>query len=191
MESNKKMRIVSGNLKGKKIFYIKSISTRPLRDQVKESIFNIIDHSKLTEVKIRESEVLDLYSGTGSFGLECLSRGSKKIYFIEKNNFSYHILEKNIKFTNMENKSICFNLDVATFLKRNKKKFDIIFLDPPFKSFDYLDAIRMIKKFLMYKEKNLVIIHRETKIKEIFPDCLKILKISKYGRSKIIFGSII
>ena len=47
------MRIVSGNLKGKKIFYKKSINTRPLRDQVKESIFNIIDHSKLTEVKIR------------------------------------------------------------------------------------------------------------------------------------------
>tara|TARA_Y100001958_G_C21172971_1_gene504354 strand:- start:437 stop:994 length:558 start_codon:yes stop_codon:yes gene_type:complete len=185
------MRIVSGNLKGKKIFYVKSINTRPLRDQVKESIFNIIDHSKLTEVKIRESKVLDLYSGTGSFGLECLSRGSKKVYFIEKDNFSYNTLEKNIKFTNMENKSNCFNLDVNTFLKRNKEKFDIIFLDPPFKSFDYLDAIRMIKDFLMYKEKNLIIIHRETKIKETFPDCLKIFKTNIYGRSKVIFGTVI
>ena len=185
------MRIVSGNLKGKKIFYVKSIKTRPLRDQVKESIFNIIDHSKLTEVKIRESKVLDLYSGTGSFGLECLSRGSKKVYFIEKDNFSYNTLEKNIKFTNMENKSNCFNLDVNTFLKRNKEKFDIIFLDPPFKSFDYLNAIKIIKKFSMYKKKNLVIIHRETKIKETLPDCLEIFKTSTYGRSKVIFGSII
>ena len=185
------MRIVSGNLKGKKIFYKKSINTRPLRDQVKESIFNIIDHSKLTKVKIRESEVLDLYSGTGSFGLECLSRGSKKIYFIEKDNFSYNILKKNIKLTQMENKSVCFNLDVNTFLKKNKKKFDIIFFDPPFKSFDFLDIIRVIKRFLMYKENNLVIIHRDTKIKDTFPDCIKIFKTSIYGRSKVIFGTII
>ena len=91
----------------------------------------------------------------------------------------------------MENKSVCLNLDVITFLKKNKKKFDIIFLDPPFKSFDYLDAIKMMKKFYMYKEKNLVIIHRETKIKDTFPDCLKIFKTSIYGRSKVIFATIV
>ena len=126
------MRIVSGNLKGKKIFYIKSINTRPLWDQVKESIFNIIDHSKLTEVKIRESEVLDLYSGTGSFGLECLSRGSKKIYFIEKDNFSYRVLENYIKFTHMENKSVCLNLDVITFLKKKQKEIRYYFFRSAF-----------------------------------------------------------
>ena len=83
----------------------------------------------------------------------------------------------------MENKSVCFNLDVNTFLKKNKKKFDIIFLTA-FKSFDFLDIIRVIKKFLMYKENNLVIIHRDTKIKDTFPDCIKIFKTSIYGRSR-------
>ena len=116
------MRIISGNLKGKKIHYIKNNNTRPLRDQIKENIFNIIDHSKLTDIKIKESEVLDLYSGTGSFGLECLSRGSKKIYFVEKDNFSFKTLKKNITLTNFVDKSVCYNLDVKSFLKNIKKK---------------------------------------------------------------------
>ncbi len=184
------MRIISGNLKGKKIHYIKNNNTRPLRDQIKENIFNIIDHSKLTDIKIKESEVLDLYSGTGSFGLECLSRGSKKIYFVEKDNFSFKTLKKNITLTNFVDKSVCYNLDVKSFLKNIKKKFDIIFFDPPFKSFEYLNEIIMIKKFLIYKKKNLVIIHREAKTKDEFPNYLEVLKTNTYGRSKIIFSSI-
>ena len=185
------MRIIGGTHKGTKILESFDKNTRPLKDLVKESILNILEHSKDSRIELKKSLILDLFSGTGSFGLECLSRGSKKIYFIEKDNFSYNILKKNIKLTQMENKSVCFNLDVNTFLKKNKKKFDIIFFDPPFKSFDFLDIIRVIKKFLMYKENNLVIIHRDTKIKDTFPDCIKIFKTSIYGRSKVIFGTII
>ena len=65
--------------------YLKSLSTRPLKDSVKENIFNIIAHSKLINVVLNNSKILDLYSGIGSFGLEALSRGAKKITFIEKN----------------------------------------------------------------------------------------------------------
>ena len=78
------MRIISGKLKGKTISFLKSSTTRPLKDSVKESIFNIIIHSNLLNVNIRNSKILDLYSGIGSFGLECISRGAERITFVEK-----------------------------------------------------------------------------------------------------------
>ena len=75
------MRIISGKLKGKNISFLKSSSTRPLKDSVKESIFNILTHSKLLNLKLEKSNILDLYSGFGSFGLECISRGASKVFF--------------------------------------------------------------------------------------------------------------
>ena len=79
------MRIISCKYRGKKIQFLKDSDTRPLKDVVRENIFNILNHSKKINVKIENANVLDLYSGMGSFGLECLSRGAKKITFIEKN----------------------------------------------------------------------------------------------------------
>ena len=78
------MRIISGKLKGKTISFLKSLTTRPLKDSVKESIFNIITHSNLININLKNSNILDLYSGIGSFGLECVSRGAEKITFVEK-----------------------------------------------------------------------------------------------------------
>ena len=77
------MRIIGGKNKGKKIIIPLDKKTRPLRDMVKESIFNLIEHSNNFNLNIKNSIILDLFSGTGSFGLECLSRGAKNITFIE------------------------------------------------------------------------------------------------------------
>ena len=70
------MRIISGKLKGKKINFLKNLTTRPLKDSVKENIFNILKHTNLNRVNIENASILDLYSGVGSFGLECISRGA-------------------------------------------------------------------------------------------------------------------
>ena len=77
------MRIISGNFKGKKILLPKDKLTRPLKDLTKESIFNILKHSKLLNIELESSNILDLFSGVGSFGLECLSRGAKNVTFLE------------------------------------------------------------------------------------------------------------
>ena len=77
------MRIISGSFRGKRIHEPKDIKTRPLKDLTKESIFNIIVHSKKFNIKLESSNVLDLFSGVGSFGIECLSRGAKKVIFVE------------------------------------------------------------------------------------------------------------
>ena len=90
------MRIISGKYKGKKLFLPKDKNTRPLKDLVKLSIFNLLDHSKKIEKKLENSSILDLFSGSGSFGLECLSRGSKIVYFFENYIEAIKILEKNL-----------------------------------------------------------------------------------------------
>ena len=91
------MRIVSGFLKGKKIDFLKSTTTRPLRDYIKENIFNIIKHSNLVNVELKNANVLDLYSGVGSFGIECISRGASKSFFVENDNNALSILKKNLE----------------------------------------------------------------------------------------------
>ena len=91
------MRIVSGNLRGSKLHIPSDKNTRPLKDMVRESIFNLLTHSNKIYTDLENSNVLDLYSGTGSFGLECLSRKAKFTYFIENKEIALKILEKNIE----------------------------------------------------------------------------------------------
>ena len=88
------MRIISGNSKGKKICQPKDSYTRPLKDLTKESIFNILVHSNKFNVEIENSNVLDLFSGVGSFGLECLSRGSANLTFVENYKNVLPVLKK-------------------------------------------------------------------------------------------------
>ena len=99
------MRIISGNLKGRKISQPNSNNTRPLKDLTKESIFNIMEHSNLLKFTFSKSTILDLFSGVGSFGLECISRGAKNVIFFENYPETLKILKKNIYDLNCEKKS--------------------------------------------------------------------------------------
>ena len=102
------MRIISGKLKGKKLFLPKDKATRPLKDLVKVSIFNLLDHSNIVKKKLENTSILDLFSGTGSFGLECLSRGSKNVYFFENYVGAIKVLEKNLNFFKNRFSSLLF-----------------------------------------------------------------------------------
>ena len=136
------MRVISGAFRGKKILEPKDIKTRPLKDLTKESIFNIINHSKKFKIDLENSNILDLFSGVGSFGIECLSRGVKKVTFIENYNEVLPILKKNLANLKLINKYHIIEKDIYDknlFLKL-ENKFDIIFLDPPFRDKD-LDKI--------------------------------------------------
>ena len=118
MENNKeKMRIVGGIYKGKKIDFIKNETTRPLRDFVKESIFNLLVHSKVLNIKIEEASILDLYSGVGSFGIECISRGAKNVTFIENNSAANETIKKNLNNLLIFEKAKIFKDSVNNFLE--------------------------------------------------------------------------
>ena len=101
------MRIIGGKFKGKKILEPRDKETRPLKDLAKESIFNIINHSNKFSINLEDSYVLDLFSGTGSFGLECLSRQAKHVTFVENYKKILPILKKNLfNLKNLINNSI-------------------------------------------------------------------------------------
>ena len=184
------MRIISGKFKGKLISFVKSKSTRPLKDSVKENIFNIITHSNLIDVDLEKSTILDLYSGIGSFGLECLSRGANETFFVERDKNIAKTLYKNLLALSIINKATIINEDIIIFLNKKKfiKKFDILFLDPPFASSNFLEDLKLIKQKKIFKTKHLVVIHREKKSFDNFKDILNPLLIREYGRSKIIFA---
>jgi 16S rRNA (guanine966-N2)-methyltransferase len=185
------MRIVSGILKGKKINFLKSETTRPLRDFIKENIFNIVKHSNLFNVKLENANVLDLYSGVGSFGIECISRGVKKCTFVENDSKALLVLKKNLYDLKIEKQSEVFSGKIILFFNKlnNKDKFDIIFLDPPFAEDFFIDELRTIKDSTIYKQKHLIIIHREKESKDQLDKTINILLIKDYGRSKLIFGT--
>jgi len=185
------MRIISGFLKGKKIDFLQSSTTRPLRDFVKESTFNVIKHSNLIDVTLENANVLDLYSGVGSFGIECISRGAKKITFVENDNKALTILKKNIDHLKIENKSEVVGTKIISFVNQlnKKKKFEIIFFDPPFAENFFIEELKIIKNANICSKNHLIIIHREEKSKDDFLEVMKIVMTKKYGRSKVIFGN--
>ncbi|MDA9073319.1 16S rRNA (guanine(966)-N(2))-methyltransferase RsmD [Pelagibacteraceae bacterium] len=186
------MRIISGDLKGKTIAFLKSSVTRPLKDSVKENIFNILKHSNLLTVNLKNSNILDLYSGIGSFGLECISRGAKQVTFVEKDKNAFSILNENLINLNIEERSTIIKENIEFFLKEGLfEKFEIIFLDPPFSDNSYLGILKTIRERKICKKNHIIIIHREKKSLDNFKDILHPLIVKQYGRSKIIFGKLI
>ena len=186
------MRIIGGNLRGKKILAPTDKSTRPLRDLVRESIFNIIEHSKNEFVNLNRAKVLDLFSGTGSFGIECISRGAEKVIFFENYKNSIKVLKKNLDLLKLNKHSKIIEKDTYNMSQSqlNLKKFDLIFLDPPFKDNKINQLIEKIKKMKIASKDSLIIIHRNKKIAENISNNLIISKEKNYGLSKIIFGKI-
>ena len=186
------MRIISGYLKGRKITQPKDRLTRPLKDLTKESIFNIIKHSNLINFDLKKSKILDLFSGVGSFGLECVSRGAKNVTFCENYPESIKVLKRNILNFECQNKTeiIVENIfNIKNLTQFYNKKFEIIFLDPPYKEKKLTNLLNNILSLKLLKSNGIIIIHRHKKEEEIYPKKFKILKIKIYGISKIIFGN--
>jgi len=185
------MRIISGNLKGKKILLPKDKLTRPLKDLTKESIFNIIKHSKLLSINLENSNILDLFSGVGSFGLECLSRGASNVTFLESYKEVLTVLKKNIDNLKQQNYSriIEKNIFAENTLKLLDNEYEIIFMDPPYKEKKLTDLLNSIIKLKLLKDDGIIIIHRFKKEKDILPEEFNLIIEKNYGISKIIFGS--
>jgi 16S rRNA (guanine966-N2)-methyltransferase len=185
------MRIISGHYKGKKILLPKDKLTRPLKDLTKESIFNIIKHSKLLDISLENSNILDLYSGVGSIGLECLSRGAASVTFLESYKEVLTILKKNIDNLKQQGSSSIIEKDIfaENTLKKINNKFDIIFMDPPYKEKKLVNLLDTIIKLKLLKDNGIIIIHRHKKEKDIFPNEFNIIIKKNYGISKIIFGN--
>jgi len=185
------MRIISGQFKGSTLYLPKNKNTRPLKDLVRESIFNLLTHSNKISFKIEKSNVLDLFSGTGSFGLECLSRQADIVFFVEKEKDATIILKKNIKKLKLESKTKIFAENVFQYLKKeisSPLKFNLVFCDPPFKDSNVKELFDLLLNKKILKKDGIIVLHRNKSIKNELPDYFKIIDERIYGISRIIFG---
>lgn len=185
------MRIISGKFKNKRIFFPKNIKTRPLKDSVRENIFNILEHSKKIDIQIKNSNILDLYSGSGSFGLESLSRYANEVFFVEKDLDALKNLKKNIENFKIQKKAFLYSQSVFNFLENLNlyERFDLIFIDPPYADKKYIEIIKIIKKKNLLKKNHIIVLHREKKnLESLNIENFNIFEDRVYGRSRIFFG---
>lgn len=167
------MRVISGKYKGKVLKGFDIDGTRPTMDRVKESLFAIIQND------IKDAVCLDLFAGSGSLGIEALSNGAKKCYFVDNGKYILNILKHNLK--DMDS-SIIIEKHYHQALKSFNEKFDIIFLDPPYKDNLIGKAIKDIIEYDLLNDNGLIICEYET---EEFTCNLNIIKENKYGSKKI------
>lgn len=168
-----------------KLLTLEGLNTRPTTDRVKENLFNII------APYIQDSVVLDLFAGSGSLGIEALSRGAKSAVFADHNEKSVEIIKKNIENTKFLQNSEVFSGEAQLILKKlsqQGKKFDIIFLDPPYRKEIVPQILKELQDFEVLEER--VLIAAETDVEDVLPERigqLVVSKIQKYGKTKLTF----
>lgn len=180
------MRVISGTAKGTKLNSIDNLSTRPTLDRVKEPLFSII------QSYIVDANVLDLFAGSGALGIECLSRGALKCTFCDKSYESIKMLKQNIEKTRFQEKSIVYSVDYKKCLENIKKeKFDIIFVDPPYKLDIAVDSLKRILQYNILTKEGIIVVEtdeQERDLKQIEEiEKLEVIDVRKYGRVKLIF----
>lgn len=161
-----RLRITSGNLKGRYINVPKSELVRPTTERVRQTIFNILNN-KISFDGIR---VLDLYAGSGALGFECLSRGASEIHFVEKKSDIYKNLEANIKLLDAVNNCKVYKMPALKFsLLKKEYVYDLILADPPFFKDDIYNVVENILSNKYLGAESIILIERsiQTKGKDI------------------------
>ncbi len=181
------MRVISGTARGKKLVSQEGLETRPTLDRVKEAVFNIL------QFNLKEAVVLDLFSGSGALAIEALSRGANSAVLCDSSSKAINIIDKNLEGTRLKSKAKVLNNDYVEalkILKNEYKKFDLIFLDPPYKSDYIIKAIDNILKYDLLKDDGIIIAETDDKDKINQINNIKNIKIydeRKYGIVHTIF----
>lgn len=178
------MRVIAGKAKGTKLNSVEDVTTRPTLDRVKEPLFSIIQNY------LEDANVLDLFAGSGALGIESLSRGSKQATFCDKSYKVIKILKENLKKARLEEQSIVIYKDYKKCLEQAKNKYDIIFIDPPYKLDIGVDAIKKIIDLKLLAKEGIIILEtdeEERDIKELEKLEIEIYDKRKYGRVKLLF----
>lgn len=172
------MRVISGYLKGKKLEGYNVPTTRPTMDRVKESMFASIQNST------NNAMVLDLFCGSGSLGIEAISMGASKCYFVDNNKDIISYLNKNINNLGIKNKCIVIDKDykeALLYFKNNNVKFNIILVDAPYKMEVMEEVINLVSKYdLLLNGGILVLEYSFDKLKDKYSE-LEVIKSKKYG----------
>lgn len=184
------MRIIGGKMRGTKLQTLEGFeTTRPTLDRVKESLFNIIS------MRISDSTVLDLFSGSGAIGIEFISRGAKKVYMCDESPKAIKVINQNVEKTRCKDSTIIINKKSSALLeilKKNNEKFDIIFLDPPYQTNLAEQSVSYIIENGLLKHDGIIIIETDNQdnvVKGLIDEKIEVYDIRKYGRVSLLFLS--
>ena len=179
------MRIIAGSRKGLRIKLPEDSGARPLTDRIKESVFGILSE------KLPGAVVLDLYAGAGSFGLEAVSRGAAGAVFVDSSHGCASAIRENLELLNLEGEVFCSGaLDALEKLFIRGEKFDIIFIDPPFKSAK--DDIRNTLEALCGRGllSTGAVVGARCHFKTVIPESLsgiECFREKRYGENRVVF----
>lgn len=179
------MRIIAGKARGRKLIPPATMETRPTLDRVKEAMFSSI------QSYIPDGVVVDVFAGTGSLGLEAASRGAKEVYLFDKSEVTFPLLKENVN--NLKFEDFCFpmNIDAYVGLKKladKNKKFDLIFIDPPYCKEMIPEAMKIVAENNLLKEDGIIVTKIDS-IESIYEGYgqIKLLKSKKYGNTTVCY----
>jgi len=178
------LRILGGDFKGKKLKSIKKSKIRPTSARAKTSIFDVLKD------EIEGKEILDLYAGSGALGIEALCRGADFVTFVDSSHKSTNIIKKNIEELNFKDKTRVFRLDSLKFIRREseeRKRYDIIFCDPPYQKETISKILDSIAEFDILNENGIFILEHHKKEKLIQKENLELVKEKRLGDTVVSF----
>lgn len=179
------MRVIAGSCRSLRLKTVDGKDTRPTTDRIKETLFNMISNT------IPDGAFLDLFAGSGGIGIEALSRGAKECVFVEKNGMAIRVINENLEHTGLKELSTVYQSDALSALKRmeNSKKFDVIFVDPPYDGGFYDEILFYLSKSKLIDEESLIIM--ESRKEEEFSNLeelgFQLIKEKIYKGNKHIF----
>ena len=169
------LRVISGKARGLKLESLEGLTTRPTLDKVKQAIFNM-----LFDITY-DATVLDLFSGSGAMGIECISRGSKECTFVDIEKDAIDIINKNIKKAKFENESKVIKSDFISFLNSTNQKFDLVFLDPPYDSDYYEKSLCLLKQNDLLNKNAVIVVESSKDVVPNIPSYYEITRQKFYG----------
>lgn len=181
------MRVIGGKFKGLKLIPPNDLGIRPTSDRLKEALFSILE-SKKYNINIHNSSVIDICSGTGALGIEALSRGAKKVCFIDKDIKSIRIIQKNTSKLNINHEDKIFikiiKDEVTKALQKIDSIYDIVLIDPPYNTNIINETLQDLKNYNLIKTHSYIF--AESSNAEIFDfNGYELLDTKKYGKSKL------
>lgn len=172
------MRVITGIAKGRRLITLEGEDIRPTSDKVKGAVFNSI------QFDIEGRTVLDLFAGSGSLGIEALSRGAKKAVFIDLSRDAIRVVNENLEHCKLKDNAAVFNGDSLSYLKTTRERFDIVFIDPPYNKQLTQKALPLVTKVL--NDGGIIVC--ETAFDEELPPQIgnySVVKSDKYSKTRL------
>lgn len=171
------MRVITGTARGRKLQQPDGLEIRPTADQVKESIFNIIQGD------VEGRACLDLFAGTGQLGIEALSRGAASCVFVDSARDAVRLVKKNLEKTELNGQ--VFQSDALRFLE-SREQYDLIFVDPPYQAGLYPEVLRRIKDFDKLHTGGIIVVESAAELEPASPGApIEKLRSYRYGKVRI------